>query len=112
MLHPERFQRFDAETPNGVLLTGPPGVGKTMLAKAFAGKLNIPFLYISGSAFEEAYAGVGAARVRELFALARSFNRSIVFIDEIDGIGGKRSASLSQPSPSISCLWKWTVLIL
>lgn len=92
MKNPERYQRFGAKTPKGVLLKGPPGTGKTLIAKALAGESNIPLISTSGSAFEEALVGVGAARVRDLFNTARSlFNQSIIFIDEIDGIAGKRS---------------------
>lgn len=68
---PAQFKRMGAKTPTGVLLTGPPGTGKTLLAKAAAGEANVPFLYMSGSDFVELYAGVGAKRVRELFAEAR-----------------------------------------
>ena len=92
MKNPERYQRFGAKTPKGVLLKGPPGTGKTLIAKALAGESNIPLISTSGSAFEEALVGVGAARVRDLFNTARSrFNQTIIFIDEIDGIAGKRS---------------------
>ena len=93
MKNPERYKRFGAKTPKGVLLKGPPGTGKTLIAKALAGESQIPLISTSGSAFEEALVGVGAARVRDLFSTARNkFNQSIIFIDEIDGIAGKRSA--------------------
>merc|ERR1711871_793744 len=75
----------------GVLLIGPAGTGKTLLAKAVAGEANVPFLYTSGSEFEEQFVGLGAKRVRELFASAKQKAPCIVFMDEIDAIGGKRS---------------------
>ena len=72
-------------------MTGPPGTGKTLLAKACAGEAGVPFFYCSGSDFVEIFVGVGAARVRDLFAAARAASPAIVFIDEIDGVGKKRS---------------------
>ncbi len=86
----ELFNQFKAKTPLGILLTGPSGVGKTIIGKAFAGELNIPLIYVSGNALVQEYAGVS---IRELFAFAGTFNRSIVFIDDIDGFGGVRSSS-------------------
>lgn len=91
--HPNKFKRFGVSMPRGVLLIGPPGVGKTMVAKAVAGEANTPFFYQNGSSFVEMYVGVGAKRVRQLFAKARASAPSIVFIDEIDAIGRARGAS-------------------
>src|SRR2546423_2013550 len=88
---PERFKKIGARIPRGVLLSGPPGTGKTLLARAVAGEAGVPFFTISGSAFVEMYVGVGAARVRDLFAKARKAAPAIVFIDELDAVGGKRS---------------------
>jgi AFG3 family protein len=76
------------------LLSGPPGTGKTLLAKACAGESGVPFYYISGSDFVEMYVGVGASRVRELFKEAKANSPSIVFIDEIDAVGKKRSSKI------------------
>jgi len=89
---PERFRRIGARIPRGVLLSGPPGTGKTLLARAVAGEAGVPFFSISGSAFVEMYVGVGAARVRDLFTKARKAAPAIVFIDELDAVGGKRSS--------------------
>lgn len=80
----------------GVLLYGPPGTGKTMLAKATAGESNSFFFYTTASEFVEMYVGVGAKRIRELFSQARKKSPCIIFIDEIDGLGSKRSSQFSE----------------
>ena len=90
--NPSKYEKFNAVMPRGYLLTGPPGVGKTMLAKAVAGEAKVPFLSISGAEFEEMFLGVGAARVRNLFVEARKFKKAVIFIDEIDAVAGKRGA--------------------
>jgi cell division protease FtsH len=88
---PQRFTQIGARVPKGILLSGPPGTGKTLLAKAIAGEADVPFFSMSGSAFVEIYVGIGAARVRDLFAQARRVAPAIIFIDELDAVGGKRS---------------------
>ncbi|ORM41493.1 putative ATP-dependent zinc metalloprotease [Babesia sp. Xinjiang] len=91
--NPEKFDKLGARLPKGVLLAGPPGTGKTLLARAVAGEAGVPFIQASGSEFEEMFVGVGARRIRELFALARTMSPCIVFIDELDAVGSKRSAT-------------------
>ena len=91
---PEQFSRLGARVPKGVLLVGPPGTGKTLLAKAVAGEAGVQFLSISGSDFVELYVGIGASRVRDLFAQAKADSPAIVFIDEIDAVGRQRGAGL------------------
>jgi cell division protease FtsH len=88
---PTRFQRLGGRMPRGVLLVGPPGTGKTLLAKATAGQAGVPFFSLSGSEFVEMFVGVGASRVRDLFEQAKQHQPSIIFIDEIDAIGARRS---------------------
>ena len=88
---PSKYKEIGASMPKGILLVGPPGTGKTMLAKAVAGESNVPFFSISGSEFVEMFVGMGASKVRELFSQAKEKAPCIVFIDEIDAIGGKRS---------------------
>ena len=89
--NPERYTQMGAKIPKGVLLVGPPGTGKTLLAKAVAGEAGVPFFRMSGADFVEMFVGVGAARVRDLFRQAREKSPCIIFIDEIDAIGRKRS---------------------
>jgi len=92
--YPSKFLSLGARIPKGVLLVGPPGTGKTLLAKAVAGEAGVPFFSISGSEFVEMFVGVGAARVRDLFARAKRNAPAIVFIDEIDAVGRHRGAGL------------------
>ena len=89
--NPDRYARAGAMVPRGVLMVGPPGTGKTLLARAVAGEAHVPFFSVSGSGFVELFVGVGAARVRDLFAEARKRAPAIIFIDEIDAIGQRRS---------------------
>ena len=91
---PQKFERVGATAPRGVLLMGPPGTGKTLLARALAGEAGVPFFSISGSQFIEVFVGVGASRVRNLFASAKQHMPSIVFIDELDSIGRTRGTGL------------------
>ncbi|MBU1092084.1 ATP-dependent zinc metalloprotease FtsH [Patescibacteria group bacterium] len=92
--YPSKFLSMGARIPKGVLLMGPPGTGKTLLAKAVAGEAGVPFFHISGSEFVEMFVGVGASRVRDLFAKAKRNAPAIVFIDEIDAVGRQRGAGL------------------
>lgn len=91
---PSKFQRLGGKIPKGVLLVGPPGTGKTLLAKAVAGEADVPFFSISGSDFVEMFVGVGASRVRDMFAQAKKNSPCILFIDEIDAVGRHRGAGL------------------
>jgi cell division protease FtsH len=92
--NPARYLSLGAEVPRGVLLTGPPGCGKTLLAKAVAGEIGVPFYHLSGSEFIEMFVGVGASRVRDMFANAKKDAPSIIFIDEIDSIGRSRGSGI------------------
>jgi cell division protease FtsH len=91
---PGKFKEIGARIPKGVLLVGPPGTGKTLIARAVAGEAGVPFISITGSDFMEMFVGVGAARVRDLFATAKKQAPAIIFVDEIDSIGRKRGAGL------------------
>ena len=91
--HPDRYTKVGATVPRGVLMIGPPGTGKTLLARAVAGEAGVPFFSVTGSSFVELFVGVGASRVRDLFAEARKRAPCIIFIDEIDAIGQRRAGS-------------------
>ncbi len=93
--NPKKFQRLGGRIPRGVLLIGPPGCGKTLLAKAIAGEADVPFFSISGSDFVEMFVGVGASRVRDLFKQAKDNSPCIIFLDEIDAVGRRRGASFA-----------------
>ncbi|MCK6462308.1 MAG: ATP-dependent zinc metalloprotease FtsH [Candidatus Pacebacteria bacterium] len=92
--NPKKFLDIGARIPKGVLLMGPPGSGKTLLARAVAGESNVPFFHVSGSEFVELFVGVGASRVRDLFRVAKSSAPAIIFVDEIDAVGRHRGAGL------------------
>jgi len=95
---PKKYTQLGGKIPKGALLVGPPGTGKTLLAKAIAGEASVPFYSIGGSDFVEMFVGVGASRVRELFTEAKKNSPCIIFIDEIDAIGGKRSGGNASGS--------------
>jgi len=94
--NPKKFQRLGGRIPRGVLLAGPPGCGKTLLAKAMAGQADVPFYSISGSDFVEMFVGVGASRVRDLFKQAKENSPCIIFLDEVDAIGRKRGPAIAS----------------
>ena len=94
--NPKKFQALGASIPKGVLLYGPPGTGKTLLARAVAGEAGVPFFSISGSDFVEMFVGVGASRVRDLFDQGKRNAPCIIFIDEIDAVGDRKSTRLNS----------------
>jgi len=94
--NPAKYREFDISLPKGVLLVGPPGVGKTLIAKAVAGEANVPFFYQSAASFVQIYVGMGAKRVSELFAKAKEMSPSIIFIDEIDAVGKSRGSQNNE----------------
>jgi cell division protease FtsH len=91
LANPAPYRRLGAQLPKGVILHGPPGTGKTLLARAVAGEAGVPFFSVSGSEFVEVYAGLGSRRIRQLFAAARKAAPAVVYIDEIDAVGGRRT---------------------
>ncbi|MBE6022058.1 MAG: ATP-dependent zinc metalloprotease FtsH [Cellulosilyticum sp.] len=95
---PEKYSKLGANMPRGIMLYGPPGTGKTLMAKAIAKEADVPFFSVSGSDFIQLYVGVGASRVRELFKEANKYEKAVIFIDEIDAIGKKRSQGAFQGS--------------
>jgi ATP-dependent metalloprotease len=96
--NPAKFTKLGAKMPKGVLLVGPPGTGKTLLAKAVAGEADVPFIYASGSEFDEMFVGIGSMRIRQMFQSAKEQAPAIIFIDEIDAVGSKRNARDPQHS--------------
>ncbi|KAL7672381.1 hypothetical protein ACOME3_007268 [Neoechinorhynchus agilis] len=94
---PDRYTRLGARLPKGVLLVGPPGTGKTLLARAVAGEAGVPFFHASGSEFDEMFVGTGARRIRQLFSSAKAKSPCVIFIDEIDSVGAKRTNSQLHP---------------
>lgn len=101
---PDRYSRFGARVPRGVLLYGMPGTGKTLMAKALAGEAGVPFFAVNGADFVEMYVGVGASRVRALFREARKAERAVIFFDEIDAIGKKRNDRSDEREQTLNAL--------
>ena len=101
---PEKYNQAGAKFPRGILLTGSPGTGKTLLARALAGEAGVPFISATGSDFIEVFVGTGARRVKELFATAKKMQPAIIFIDEIDALGGKRDSGLSTSQEHIQTI--------
>merc|ERR1719464_1906053 len=97
LMNPDKFSSLGGKLPKGCLLEGPPGTGKTLLAKAVAGQAGVPFFQASGSEFDEVLVGQGARRVRDLFKTAKQRAPCVIFIDEIDSVGGKRTSSSLHP---------------
>ena len=102
--NPQTYRRFGARTPRGVLLYGPPGTGKTLMARALAGEAGVPFFAVNGADFVEMYVGVGASRVRALFAKARKAGKAVIFFDEIDAIGKKRDNRNDEREQTLNAL--------
>ncbi len=98
--NPDKYVRLGGRIPRGVLLSGAPGTGKTLLARAVAGEAGVPFFQMSASEFVEMIVGVGASRVRDLFAQAKAAGSAIIFIDELDAVGRSRSAGRRRTSPA------------
>ena len=96
--NPGKYVKLGARMPRGVLLVGPPGTGKTLLARAMAGEADVPFIYASGSEFDELFVGIGSMRIRQMFETAKQQSPAIIFIDEIDAVGSKRSMRDPQHS--------------
>ncbi len=101
---PEKYSRFGARVPRGVLLYGMPGTGKTLMAKALAGEAGVPFFAVNGADFVEMYVGVGASRIRQLFQKARKAGRAVIFFDEIDAIGKKRDNRSDEREQTLNAL--------
>lgn len=102
--NPDKYARYGARIPRGVLLYGPPGTGKTLLARALAGEAGVPFYSVSGSDFVQMYVGVGAMRVRDLFKKARKSGKAVIFIDEIDAMGGRREGGNEEREQTLNAL--------